>query len=187
MNYVQEYQILVDFFKVGKKFFYFMDVNLFYIFYEGGILEDFWLELEEDMWCWFVSFENVLDQFIYIELSYEGGDIVVIDGVCLVVYEVLVQLNKVGGDNGIGRVDIVENCYVGMKVCGVYEIFGGIIMMCVYCVIELIILDWEVVYLKDSLMFKYVELIYNGYWWSLEWIMLQVMIDQIQDVVNGVV
>ena len=139
------------------------------------------------MWRWSVSPENAPDQPTYIELSYEGGDIVAIDGVRLAAHEVLAQLNKVGGDNGIGRVDIVENRYVGMKARGAYETPGGTIMMRAHRAIESITLDREVAHLKDSLMPKYAELIYNGYWWSPERTMLQAMIDQTQDVVNGVV
>ncbi|MGB3623987.1 argininosuccinate synthase [Ketobacter sp. MCCC 1A13808] len=187
MNYAQEHQIPVDFSKAGKKSPYSMDANLLHISYEGGILEDPWSEPEEDMWRWSVSPENAPDQPTYIELSYEGGDIVAIDGVRLAAHEVLAQLNKVGGDNGIGRVDIVENRYVGMKARGAYETPGGTIMMRAHRAIESITLDREVAHLKDSLMPKYAELIYNGYWWSPERTMLQAMIDQTQDVVNGVV
>lgn len=185
MQFCEDYEILVDFINKKKKFLYFMDVNLLYIFYEGGNLEDFWWEVEEDMWCWSVSLEVVLDQFIYVILIYEKGDIVVIDGECLSVVEIFSKFNKLGGDNGIGCFDIVENCYVGMKFRGCYEIFGGIIMLFVYCVIELLILDCEFVYLKDLVMFKYVELLYNGYWWFLECLVLQKLIDVIQENVNG--
>lgn len=186
MDYVEKYGILIECYG-KKKLLYLMDVNFLYIFYEGGVLEDIWIEYEEDMWKWIVFLENVLDILIYIELIYCKGDIVVIDGKDMILVEVFIELNCVGGINGIGCFDIVENCYVGMKFCGCYEIFGGIIMFKVYCVIELIILDCEVVYLKDELMFKYVSLIYIGYWWSLECLMLQQMIDVLQVNVNGVV
>lgn len=183
--YCDECNILVE--KKKGKFLYFMDVNLLYIFYEGINLEDFWVEVEEDMWCWSVFLEVVLDKLIYVELIYCKGDIVVIDGQEMKLYVVLEILNKLVGENGIGCLDIVENWYVGMKFCGCYEILGGIIMLCVYCVIEFIILDCEVVYLKDSIMLCYVEVIYNGYWWFLECEVLQVLIDQIQIYVNGMV
>ncbi len=187
MAYAQEQQIPVDFSKAGKKSPYSMDANLLHISYEGGILEDPWSEPEEDMWRWSVSPENAPDQPTYIELTYEGGDIIAIDGVSMAAHEVLAKLNAIGGNNGIGRVDIVENRYVGMKARGAYETPGGTIMLRAHRAIESITLDREVAHLKDSLMPKYAELIYNGYWWSPERTMLQAMIDQTQAVVNGVV
>jgi argininosuccinate synthase len=187
MNYAAAHNIPVDFTKAGKKSPYSMDANLLHISYEGGVLEDPWAEAEEDMWRWSVSPEKAPDVPTYIELTYEKGDIVAIDGVRLRAHEVLAKLNKLGGDNGVGRLDIVENRYVGMKSRGAYETPGGTIMLRAHRAIESICLDREVAHLKDSLMPKYAELIYNGYWWSPERKMLQAMIDQSQEPVNGVV
>ena len=187
MNYAAAHNIPVDFTKAGKKSPYSMDANLLHISYEGGVLEDPWAEAEEDMWRWSVSPEKAPDVPTYIELTYEKGDIVAIDGVRMRAHEVLAKLNKLGGDNGVGRLDIVENRYVGMKSRGAYETPGGTIMLRAHRAIESICLDREVAHLKDSLMPKYAELIYNGYWWSPERKMLQAMIDQSQEPVNGVV
>ena len=187
MAYAEKHQIPVDFSKAGKKSPYSMDANLLHISYEGGILEDPWAEPEEDMWRWSVSPEAAPDQPTYIELTYEKGDIVAIDGERLAAHQVLEKLNKLGGANGIGRLDIVENRYVGMKSRGAYETPGGTIMLRAHRAIESITLDREVAHLKDALMPKYAELIYNGYWWSPERKMLQTMIDESQEVVNGVV
>ncbi|MEE2732868.1 MAG: argininosuccinate synthase [Pseudomonadota bacterium] len=187
MAYAEQHNIPVDFSKAGKKSPYSMDANLLHISYEGGILEDPWAEPEEDMWRWSVSPEAAPDQPTYIELTYEHGDVVAIDGERLAAHEVLEKLNKLGGANGIGRLDIVENRYVGMKSRGAYETPGGTIMLRAHRAIESITLDREVAHLKDSLMPKYAELIYNGYWWSPERKMMQTMIDESQAVVNGVV
>ena len=180
-------EIPVDFAKAGKKSPYSMDANLLHISYEGGVLEDPWTEAEEDMWRWSVSPERAPDEPTYVELTYQGGDIVAIDGEPMRPHEVLARLNRLGGDNGVGRLDIVENRYVGMKSRGCYETPGGTIMLRAHRAIESICLDREVAHLKDGLMPKYAELIYNGYWWSPERSMLQTMIDQSQAVVNGVV
>jgi argininosuccinate synthase len=187
MAYCEEHDIPVDFNKAGKKSPYSMDANLLHISYESGILEDPWTEAEEDMWRWSVSPEAAPDEPTYIELEYKKGDIVGIDGNDMTPAEILTYLNKVGGDNGIGRTDIVENRYVGMKARGCYETPGGTIMMRAHRAIESITLDREVAHLKDSLMPKYAELIYNGYWWSPERQMLQEMIDKSQEPVNGTV
>ena len=184
MAYCEEHDIPVDFNK-GKKSPYSMDANLLHISYEGGILEDPWAEAEDDMWRWSVSPEQAPDEATYLELTYEKGDIVAIDGKAMTPAEVLTYLNKVGGDNGIGRLDIVENRYVGMKSRGCYETPGGTIMMRAHRAIESITLDREVAHLKDSLMPKYADLIYNGYWWSPERLMMQEMIDASQAEVNG--
>ena len=164
---------------------YSMDANLLHISYEGGLLEDPWAEPEEDMWRWSVSPENAPDTPHYLNLTYEKGDIVAIDGKAMTPAEVLAYLNKVGGDNGIGRLDIVENRYVGMKSRGCYETPGGTIMLRAHRAIESITLDREAAHLKDELMPRYAKLIYNGYWWSPEREMLQKMIDKSQEVVNG--
>ena len=164
---------------------YSMDANLLHISYEGDLLEDPWNEPEDDMWLWSVSPENAPDEPTYIELTYKQGDITAIDGVEMTPATVLAHLNKVGGDNGIGRVDIVENRYVGMKARGCYETPGGTIMLKAHRAIESITLDREAAHLKDELMPRYAKLIYNGYWWSPEREMLQTMIDQSQLYVNG--
>jgi len=185
MNYAEEHGIEVDFAKNKKKSPYSMDANLLHISYEGDILEDPWAEAEDDMWRWSVSPENAPDKPTYIELTYEKGDIVAIDGKVMSPATVLETLNKVGGDNGVGRLDIVENRYVGMKSRGCYETPGGTIMLKAHRAIESLTLDREVAHLKDSLMPKYAELIYNGYWWSPEREMMQKMIDESQTYVNG--
>ncbi len=164
---------------------YSMDANLLHISYEGEILENPWHEPEADMWLWTVSPEQAPDEPTYIELTYRGGDIVAIDGVEMTPAQVLTYLNKVGGENGIGRLDIVENRYVGMKSRGCYETPGGSIMLKAHRAIESITLDREVAHLKDELMPRYASLIYNGYWWSPERQMLQTMIDQSQHCVCG--
>lgn len=173
--------------KRGKKSPYSMDANLLHISYEGGPLEDPWFEPEEDMWLWTVAPEQAPDRPSYLELEYRHGDIVAINGESLSPAEVLARLNKLGGDNGIGRLDIVENRYVGMKSRGCYETPGGTIMLKAHRAIESITLDREVAHLKDELMPRYASLIYNGYWWSPERKMLQAMIDASQGSVNGMV
>ena len=186
MDYAAKHDIPIE--RHGKKKSpYSMDANLLHISYEGGVLEDTWAEHEEDMWRWSVSPENAPNQATYIELGYQNGDIVSIDGKDMSPATVLAYLNKVGGDNGIGRLDIVENRFVGMKSRGCYETPGGTIMLKGHRAIESITLDREVAHLKDSLMPKYAELIYNGFWWSPERVMLQQMIDASQAQVNGVV
>jgi argininosuccinate synthase len=185
MAYCEERNIPVDYSKSKKKSPYSMDANLLHISYEGGILEDPWSEAEEDMWRWSVSPEAAPDTPTYIELDFEGGDIVAIDGERLSPATVLERLNVVGGANGIGRLDLVENRYVGMKSRGCYETPGGTIILKAHRAIESLTLDREVAHLKDDLMPRYAEMIYNGYWWSPERRMLQAAIDQTQAVVNG--
>ena len=187
MDYCEIHQIPVDFSGKKKKSPYSMDANLLHISYEGGVLEDPWMESEEDMWRWTVSPEKAPEKPTYVELSYEKGDIVAINDQSMSPAEVLTYLNKVGGDNGIGRLDIVENRYVGMKSRGCYETPGGTIMLRAHRAIESLTLDRESAHLKDSLMPKYAEVVYNGYWWSPERSMLQGLIDATQDVVNGTV
>jgi len=184
LYYAEKHGIPVEM-KKGKASPYSMDANLLHISYEGGILEDPWNEPEEDMWRWSVSPENAPEQATYLELTYQQGDIVAIDGVAHSPAEVLAKLNAIGGANGIGRLDIVENRYVGMKARGCYETPGGTIMMRAHRAIESMTLDREVAHLKDELMPRYATLIYNGYWWSPERKMLQAMIDQSQLNVNG--
>ncbi|GAA6166391.1 argininosuccinate synthase [Sessilibacter corallicola] len=185
MAYCEDHNIPVDFSSSKKKSPYSMDANLLHISYEGGILEDPWAEAESDMWRWSVSPQEAPDSPTYLELTYENGDIVAIDGERLSPATVLEKLNKIGGANGIGRLDIVENRYVGMKSRGCYETPGGTIMLKAHRAIESITLDREVAHLKDSLMPKYAEIIYNGYWWSPERKMLQTAIDESQVYVNG--
>lgn len=187
MAYAAEHGIDVDFAKAGKKSPYSMDANLLHISYEGDILEDPWNEPEEDMWRWTVSPEKAPDQPTYLELTYEKGDIVAIDGKAMSASEVMEYLNKVGGENGVGRDDIVENRFVGMKSRGCYETPAGTIMLKAHRAMESLTLDREASHLKDELMPRYAKMIYNGFWWSPEREMLQAAIDQTQEVVNGVV
>ncbi|HHA19831.1 MAG TPA: argininosuccinate synthase, partial [Methylophaga sp.] len=184
LDYAEEHGIPVEM-KRGKKSPYSMDANLLHISYEGDILEDPWTEPEESMWRWTVSPENAPDKATYLNLTYEKGDIVAIDDKAMSAAEVMAYLNKVGGDNGIGRLDMVENRYVGMKARGCYETPAGTIMIPAHRAIESITVDREVAHLKDELMPRYASLIYNGYWWSPEREMLQTMIDQSQKTVNG--
>ncbi|MDX5410718.1 MAG: argininosuccinate synthase [Thauera sp.] len=187
MAYAKEHNIPVDFAKAGKKSPYSMDANLLHISYEGGILEDPWAEPEEDMWRWSVSPEKAPDKPTYVELEFKQGDVIAVDGKPMSPAEVLTLLNKLGGANGIGRDDIVENRYVGMKSRGAYETPGGTILLKAHRAIESLTLDREVAHLKDELMPRYASLIYNGYWWSPERRMLQTMIDASQATVNGLV
>jgi argininosuccinate synthase len=184
MNYAEQHGIPVDF-KKGKKSPYSMDANALHISYEGGILEDPWAEPEDDMWRWTVSPDKAPDTPTYVELGYEKGDIVAIDGEPVTPAQVMETLNRLGGENGIGRDDIVENRYVGMKSRGCYETPAGTIMLRAHRAMESLTLDREVAHLKDELMPRYAELIYNGYWWSPERRMLQAMIDASQESVNG--
>lgn len=185
MKYCEEHNIPVDFAGNKKKSPYSMDANLLHISYEGDILEDPWAEAEADMWRWSVSPEEAPDEATYMDLTYEKGDIVAIDGEAMSPATVLEYLNKVGGENGIGRLDIVENRFVGMKSRGCYETPGGTIMLRAHRAIESITLDREAAHLKDELMPRYAKVIYNGFWWSEERKMLQKMIDESQQVVNG--
>ncbi len=184
MKYAEDHNIPIEM-KRGKKSPYSMDANLLHISYEGDILEDPWAEPEDDMWRWSVAPEQAPDTPRYIELDYKLGDIVAIDGQEMSPAQVLELLNKVGGENGIGRLDIVENRYVGMKARGCYETPGGTIMLKAHRAIESITLDREAAHLKDDLMPRYSRLIYNGYWWSPERLALQALIDETQKCVNG--
>ena len=171
--------------KQGNKSPYSMDANLLHISYESGILEDPWAEAKDDMWLWSVAPEAAPNKPTYLELGYEKGDIVSINGERMTPAQVLTRLNEEAGANGVGRLDIVENRYVGMKSRGCYETPGGTIMLKAHRAIESITLDREVAHLKDELMPKYATMIYNGYWWSPERIMMQQMIDASQATVNG--
>ena len=171
--------------KADGKSLYSMDANLLHISYEGGILEDPWVEAEGSMWRWTVSPEQAPDEAQYLELEFIKGDIIAIDGQKMSPATVMEHLNKVGGEHGIGRDDIVENRYVGMKSRGCYETPAGTIMLRAHRAMESLTLDREATHLKDELMPRYAKLIYNGYWWSPEREMLQAMIDQSQERVNG--
>ncbi len=184
MAYVDEHNIPVEQ-KKGNKSPYSMDANLLHISYEGNSLEDPWTEAETEMWRWSVSPEQAPDQAIELVLSYKNGDITEIDGKPMSPATVMEYLNKVGGENGIGRADLVENRYVGMKSRGCYETPAGTIMLKAHRAMESITLDREAAHLKDELMPRYAKLIYNGYWWSPEREMLQAMIDISQKHVEG--
>ena len=186
LAYAEKHGIPVEM-KRGKKSPYSMDANLLHISYEGGILEDPWREPEPSMWRWTVAPEKAPNRASYIELTYRKGDVVAVNGRPMSAAAVLKNLNRVGGANGIGRADIVENRYVGMKSRGAYETPGGTIMLKAHRAIESITMDREVAHLKDDLMPRYASLIYNGYWWSPERRMMQEMIDASQKTVNGVV
>jgi len=184
MAYAADHGIIIEN-KGGKKSPYSMDANLLHISYEGDILEEPWAEPESSMWLWTVSPEMAPDEARYLTLDFVQGDIVAIDDEQMSPATIMEYLNKVGGANGIGRTDIVENRYVGMKARGCYETPAGTIMLKAHRAMESITLDREVAHLKDELMPRYASLIYNGYWWSPEREMLQAMIDQSQQVVNG--
>ncbi len=184
MAYAEQHAIPVEM-KRGNKSPYSMDANLLHISYEGDLLENPWNAAEEDMWRWSVSPEAAPDVATEIELTFARGDIVAINNELLSPAQVLSYLNTIAGDNGIGRLDLVENRYVGMKSRGCYETPGGTVILKAHRAMESLTLDREVAHLKDELMPRYASLIYNGYWWSPERAMLQTMIDQTQSVVNG--
>jgi argininosuccinate synthase len=186
MNYASQHGIPVEG-KRGNRSPYSMDANLLHISYEGGGLEDPWQEGEDDMWRWTVAPEQAPDKAQYIEIEYRNGDPYALDGKELSPAEMLTELNRIGGLHGIGRLDIVENRFVGMKSRGCYETPGGSIMLTAHRGIESITLDREVAHLKDELMARYAKVIYNGFWWSPERRMLQAAIDDSQRFVNGFV
>ncbi|MCF7821599.1 MAG: argininosuccinate synthase [Mariprofundaceae bacterium] len=187
LAYAEKSGIPVERKREGSKSPYSMDANLLHISYEGYDLEDPWIEPGRDMWRWSVSPEEAPDQPEYIELTYQGGDITAVNGVAMSPAAVLRELNRLGGKHGIGRIDIVENRYVGMKSRGCYETPGGTIMLKAHRAIESLTLDREAAHLKDELMPRYAKLIYNGYWFAPECRLLQTMIDASQVMVNGVV
>jgi argininosuccinate synthase len=166
---------------------YSMDANLLHISFEGRHLEDPNAQAEESMWRWTVSPEKAPDQAEEIDLEFAKGDLVAIDGKRLKPHELLAKLNELGGKHGIGRLDLVENRFVGMKSRGCYETPGGTILLKAHRGIESITLDREVAHLKDDLMPRYASLIYNGYWWAPERVALQTLIDHTQEMVNGFV
>jgi argininosuccinate synthase len=187
LAYAEQHRIPVEFKRAGQAAPYSMDANLLHISYEGGVLEDPWQEPEESMWRWTASPEQAPDAPQYVELEYRQGDIVAVDGEPLSPAGVMRRLNEIGGRHGVGRVDIVENRYVGMKSRGCYETPAGTIMLKAHRAIESITLDREAAHLKDDLMPRYASLIYNGYWWSPERQLLQGLIDDSQRYVNGTV
>jgi argininosuccinate synthase len=184
LAYADQHNIPVEK-KRGTQSPYSMDANLLHISYEGGVLEDPWFEPEPDMWLRTVAPEEAPDTPVYVDITFENGDPVAIDGQRLPPAQLLTTLNEIGGRNGIGRADIVENRYVGMKSRGCYETPGGTILLKAHRAIESITLDREVAHLKDDLMPRYASLVYNGYWWSPERKLLQATIDASQASVNG--
>jgi argininosuccinate synthase len=187
LDYAERNGIPVDYTKKKGQAPYSMDANLLHISYEGGILEDPNYEPEESMWRITVSPEKAPDAPEYVELGYKKGDIVAVNGEPMSPAQVLSRLNEIGGSHGIGRLDLVENRYVGMKSRGCYETPGGTIMLKAHRAMESITLDREVLALKDDLMPRYARLIYNGYWFSPERQLLQKLIDESQGSVNGLV
>jgi argininosuccinate synthase len=187
LAYAEAHGIAVEMKREGTKSPYSMDANLLHISYEGYDLEDPWTEPAEDMWRWTLSPEAAPDRPTYLELTFECGDPMALDGEAMSPAGLLAELNRIGGENGIGRDDIVENRYVGMKSRGCYETPGGTILLAAHRAMESLTLDREAAHLKDELMPRYAELVYNGYWFSPEREMLQAAIDQTQHVVNGVV
>ena len=186
LAYAAEHEIPIEKTR-GAKSPFSMDANLLHISYEGGPLENPWQQPPSEMWRWSVSPEMAPNDATYIDIGYEMGDPVTLDGKALSPATMLAELNRIGGANGIGRLDIVENRFVGMKSRGAYETPGGTIMMKGHRAIESICLDRAVAHLKDELMPKYAEMIYNGFWWSPEREMLQSAIDYSQQRVNGTV
>ena len=183
LRYAEKHGIPIE--KHGKKSPYSMDANLLHISYEGGILEDPWAEPEEDMWRWTTSPEKAPNEPEYIEITFENGDPIAINDSAMSPATILRTLNEYGNKHGIGRIDIVENRFVGMKSRGCYETPGGTILLKAHRAIESITLDREEAHLKDSIMPKYAELIYNGFWFSPEREALQALIDNTQKNVNG--
>ncbi|WP_407275090.1 argininosuccinate synthase [Halothiobacillus sp. DCM-1] len=185
MAYAKQHDIPVDFAAAGKKSPYSMDANLLHISYEGGNLEDPWWTPEEAMWRWSVAPEAAPDDGVEFVLRFVQGDPVAIDGEVLSPATLWAKLNALGGAHGVGRLDLVENRYVGMKSRGCYETPGGTIVLKAHRALESLTLDRGVAHLKDDLMPRYAEMIYNGYWWSPERKMLQAAIDASQAYVNG--
>ena len=172
---------------VTKKKPYSMDANMLHISYEGGILEDPWAEPPEDMFTWTRSPEDAPGTPTYIEITFEKGDAVALDGVPLSPAGMVSTLNEIGAENGVGRVDLVENRFVGMKSRGVYETPGGTILRTAHMAMESVTMDREVMHIRDGLIPKYSELVYYGFWFAPEREMLQAMIDETQKTVNGTV
>jgi argininosuccinate synthase len=185
LRYAQKRRIAVDFKRKKGGAPYSMDANLLHVSYEGGVLEDPQYEPEESMWRMTVSPEKAPGRPENVTLEYRRGDIVAVNGRKLSPAKALAELNRLGGRHGVGRLDMVENRYVGMKSRGCYETPGGTIMLKAHRAIESITLDREVLALKDDLMPRYARMIYNGYWFSPERRLLQSLIDESQKEVNG--
>ena len=185
MNYAEKHGISVDMKHKQGGSPYSMDANLLHISFEGRHLEDPAAEAEDSMWRWTASPETAPDAAEYLDIEYVNGDPVSLNGEAMKPHELLAHLNKLGGKHGIGRLDLVENRYVGMKSRGCYETPGGTIMLKAHRAIESITLDREVAHLKDDIMPRYASMIYNGYWWSPERLALQTLIDHTQKSVNG--
>ncbi len=186
LNYADKHQIPVDYKKRKGDAPYSMDANLLHISYEGGILENPSEPYPESgLWRITNSIEKTPDRPLDIKISFKNGDPIAIDETKLKAHEILSLLNKLGGKHGVGRLDLVENRYVGMKSRGCYETPGGSILLKAHRAIESITLDRELAHLKDDLMPRYAKLIYNGYWWSPERLALQQLIDFTQKHVNG--
>ena len=186
LDYCRERDIPVDFDKAGESP-YSMDANLLHISYEGSELEDPWRVPDEAMWRRTVAPEAAPDEPGIVEIGFSQGDAVALDGRTMSPASLLARLNELGGAHGVGRQDLVENRYVGMKSRGCYETPGGTILLKAHRAIESLTLDREVAHLKDELMPRYARLIYNGYWWSPERKALQALIDESQQPVNGTV
>ena len=184
MEYCRKHAIPVDYEQSGESP-YSMDANLLHISYEGGILEDPGSAPNEDMWRWTVSPEDAPDEPQSIEIAYQNGDAVAVNGESLTPAGVIRLLNEIGGRHGVGRSDIVENRYIGMKSRGCYETPGGTILLKAHRAMEAITMDREVTHLRDELMPRYARMIYNGFWWSPERRVMQALIDASQNVVNG--
>ena len=185
LRFAEAHGIPIERKREGSKSPYSMDANLLHISYEGYDLEDPWNEPPESMWRWTRAPEDAPEEPEYVELAYRGGDIVAINGEEMSPARVIAELNRLGGKHGVGRIDIVENRFVGMKSRGCYETPGGTIMLKAHRAIESITLDREVAHLKDELMPRYAKLIYNGFWFAPERIALQKLIDATQAEVNG--
>ena len=184
LAYAERYQIPIEAKRAGSSP-YSMDANLLHISYEGGDLEDPWQEPDDSVWRWSVAPEYAPDKAEIIELDFSRGDACALNGVAMSPAQLLKALNETGGKHGIGRTDIVENRYVGMKSRGCYETPGGTILLKAHRAIESITLDRELAHMKDDLMPRYARMIYNGYWWSPERLALQTLIDETQVSVNG--
>jgi argininosuccinate synthase len=185
LAYADTHGIPVDYKKRKGEAPYSMDANLLHISFEGGVLEDPSRAPAEDMWRLTVSPEKAPAKPEFVEIDFVAGDPVAIGGVRMGAAQLLTELNRLGGKHGVGRLDLVENRYVGMKSRGCYETPGGTILLRAHRAIESLTLDREVAHLKDDLMPRYASLIYNGYWWSPERHALQVLIDHTQQGVNG--
>jgi len=184
IDYAEKYNIPI---RSTKKSPYSEDRNLLHISHEGGILEDLWAEPPEDMYVMSVSPEDAPDQPTYVEITFEKGTPVVVDGQTMSPAQLLDHMNTLAGDNGVGRMDMVENRFVGMKSRGIYETPGGTALWSAHRAMETITMDREVMLIRDSMMPRYAQIIYNGFWYSPEREMIQKMVDESQKDVTGTV